>query len=108
MSVKLLAEHNLEFLSLTGGCTGSPESTLVKMPHCWKSHVAAHLYVLNSCIGNQTVKAQVFTKTVSAHLHLSKTFPENNNKNYLFVSECELIVLNLYFLLGVFLYSTIV
>ena len=43
MSVKLLTEHNLEFLSLKGGCTGSPESTLVKMPHCWKSHVAAQI-----------------------------------------------------------------
>ena len=43
MSVKLLTEHNLEFLSLKGGCTGSSESTLVKMPHCWKSHVAAHI-----------------------------------------------------------------
>ena len=43
MSGKLLTEHHLEFLSLTGGCTGSSESTLVKMPHCWKSHAAAHL-----------------------------------------------------------------
>ena len=34
MSVKLLTEHRLEFLSLTGGYTGSSESTLVKMPHC--------------------------------------------------------------------------
>ena len=38
MSVNLLTEHHLEFLSLNGGCTGSPESTHVKMPHCWKSH----------------------------------------------------------------------
>ena len=38
MSVKLLTEHNLEFLSLKGGFAGSSESTLVKMPHCWKSH----------------------------------------------------------------------
>ena len=43
MSVKLLIEQHLEIVSLTGGCTGSPESTLVKMPHCWKSHVAAHM-----------------------------------------------------------------
>ena len=43
MSVKLLTEHNFEFLSLTGGCTGSSESTLVKMPHCWKSHATADL-----------------------------------------------------------------
>ena len=41
MSVKLLTEHHLEFLSLKGGCTGSCESTLVKMSHCWKSHVTA-------------------------------------------------------------------
>ena len=43
MIVKLLTEHDLEFLSLKGGCIGSSESTLVKMPHCWKSHVTAHL-----------------------------------------------------------------
>ena len=43
MSVKLLTEHHLEFVSLTGGCTGSSESTLVKVPHCWNSHVAAQL-----------------------------------------------------------------
>ena len=43
-SVKLLAEHHLEFLSLKGGCTGSSESSLVKMPHCWKSHGTAQLY----------------------------------------------------------------
>ena len=42
MSVKLLTEYHLEFLSLTGGFTGSSESTHVKMPHCWKSHVTAH------------------------------------------------------------------
>ena len=46
MSVKLLAEHHLEFLSLKGGCTGSSESTLVKMPHCWKLHVTAQLFYL--------------------------------------------------------------
>ena len=46
MSVKLLSENHLELLSLTGGCTGSSESTLVKMPHCWKSHVMAQLYLL--------------------------------------------------------------
>ena len=42
MNIKLLIEHHLEFLSLKGGCTGLPESTLVKMPHCWNSHVIAH------------------------------------------------------------------
>ena len=43
MSVKLLTEHHLEFLSLKEGCTGSSDSKHVKMPHCWKSHVAAHI-----------------------------------------------------------------
>ena len=39
MSVKLhvLTEHHFEFPKLKGGCTGSSESTLVKMPHCLKS-----------------------------------------------------------------------
>ena len=41
MSVKLLTQHNLESPNLKEGCTGSSESTLVKMPHCWKSHVMA-------------------------------------------------------------------
>ena len=48
MTIKLLTEHHLEFLALKGGCTGSSESTLVKMPHCWKSHVAAHLFSTHS------------------------------------------------------------
>ena len=43
MSVKLLTEHHLEFLSSKGGCTGSFKSTLVKMTHCWKSHVMAQI-----------------------------------------------------------------
>ena len=42
MTVKLLIEQILEFLSLKGGHTGWSESTLVKRPHCWKSHVVAH------------------------------------------------------------------
>ena len=43
MTIKLLTEHHLEFLSVTEGYTGSSESTLCKMPHCWKPHDAAHL-----------------------------------------------------------------
>ena len=43
MTVKLLTEHHLELLSLKEGYTGLSESTLVKMPHCWKSHVTAHI-----------------------------------------------------------------
>ena len=47
MIVKLLTEHHLEFLSIKGGCTGSLESTLVKMPHCWKRRVTAHFYTVS-------------------------------------------------------------
>ena len=46
MIVKLLTEHHLEFLSLTGGCGGSSESTLVKMSNCWKSQSTAHIIIL--------------------------------------------------------------
>ena len=44
MIVKLLTEHYLEFLSLTGGYTGSSESTHVKMPYCWKSYALAQMF----------------------------------------------------------------
>ena len=43
MNVKLLTEHHLEFLSLKVGCTDLSESIHVKMSHCWKSHVVAHI-----------------------------------------------------------------
>ena len=56
MSVKLLTEHHLEFLSLTGGCTGSSESTFVKMPYCWKSHVTAQMLRVKSHVDLLLVK----------------------------------------------------
>ena len=43
MIVKLLTEHHLKFLNLTGGSRGLSESTHVKMPPCWKSHVTSHI-----------------------------------------------------------------
>ena len=48
MSVKLLMEHHLELLSLKGGFIGLSESTLVKMPHCWKSHVTAQILFIQA------------------------------------------------------------
>ena len=33
MSVKLLTEHHMEFVNLNGSCTGSPEFTLINLPH---------------------------------------------------------------------------
>ena len=46
MNSRLLTEHQLQFLSLKGGCTCSSESILVKVSHCWKAHVVAHMYIL--------------------------------------------------------------
>ena len=59
MSVKLLTEHHLAFLSLKGGCRGSSESTLVIMSNYWKSHAAAHII----------------------HIHLSKIYGLHYNHN---------------------------
>ena len=39
MNIKLQTEQNLEFLSLKGGCTGSSESTHVKIPHSYLSRM---------------------------------------------------------------------
>ena len=43
MSVKLLTEQCLKIVSLKGGSTCSSEATLVKVSHCWKSRVTAHI-----------------------------------------------------------------
>ena len=43
MNTEPLTEQHLEILSLKGDCTGSSASIHVKIPHCWKSHVAAHI-----------------------------------------------------------------
>ena len=53
MIVKLLTEHHLEFLSLKEGCRGSSEFTHVKIPHCWKSHAMAHIFIINVNISNK-------------------------------------------------------
>ena len=57
MTVKLLTEQYLEFLSLTGGSTVSSESTLVEMPHCWKSHHMAYMLIIHiKCKMSQQMK----------------------------------------------------
>ena len=73
MSVKLLTEHHLEFLSLKGGCKGLSESTLVKMPHCWKSHVATHLTLLSCWIFYVLPSFQYLSVTCRYLLAESKT-----------------------------------
>ena len=67
MTLKLLTEHHLEFLSLKGGCTGSSDPTLVKMPQCWKSHVAVHIFIetngAKEC-GHSQILHYLFTEIV--------------------------------------------
>ena len=68
MTVKLLTEHHIkEFLSLKGGCTGLSESTLVKMPRCWKSHITAH--EPRHEISNNVVCATSKASDQPAHTH---------------------------------------
>ena len=78
MSVKLLTEHHLEFLSLKGDCTGSSESTLVKLPHCSKSHVRAHLIFTVHAFRTPYMCALyefVDMQAVSLHMGLNVTKP---------------------------------
>ena len=56
MTLRLLTEHHLEFLSLKGGRTGSSESILFKMLHCWKSHVVAQMKEQTTAAGGKRVK----------------------------------------------------
>ena len=73
----------MEFLSLKGGCTGSSESTLVKMPHGWKSHVRTHYNYFMKKYCNQSNKKTVcvtFSKILyplSEIIHASIFFREN-------------------------------
>ena len=93
MNFKLLTEHHMEVLSLKGGCTGTSESTLVKMPHCWKSHVAAHIILkiltLWPCdIYNGTTpralffKINFFKKLFREHCHSAKWFGSRSGPNF--------------------------
>ena len=73
MIVKLLTEHYLEFLSLKGGCTGSYESTLVKIPHCRKSHVAAHIVSIFSDL-LRNIRTQVLIKLIKPYTRIHIPF----------------------------------
>ena len=86
MSAKLLTEHHLRFLSLKGGCTGWSESTLVKMPNCWKSHAAAQL-------STDIVYTKIYDKLDDCQFPICDCDVTNN----LFI--IEFIILNSYDLL---------
>ena len=54
MTVKLLTEHNWEFVSLKGGCTASSEYTLVKMPNLFE--ITCHRLIMSEVrCGNNLV-----------------------------------------------------
>ena len=78
MSVKLLTQNDLEFLRLKGGCTGSSESTLVKMPHCWKSHVTAqyiHPHYIQPQFHQSTLPSIHHIQSINLSFHLHTHHP---------------------------------
>ena len=96
MTVRLLTEHHLEFLSLKWSCTGSSESTLVKMPHCWKSHAMAQIYfavsdypfsfwITGKQVLWQTVKTDEMPHNVTFHQGL-----HCKNRKQIFMTEMHL------------------
>ena len=44
-------------MALKGGCTGSSESTLVKIPHFWKSRVTAQIGLIKTTLVVMTISA---------------------------------------------------
>ena len=73
MTAKVLTKHHLEFLSLKGGCSGSAEPKLVKMPHCRKPHVAVQLCctaTVESCSLFILMDYPIHTDTISMELSI--------------------------------------
>ena len=93
MSVKLLTEHHFEFLGLKGGCRGSSESTLVKMIHCWKSHVTAQILcdVNFQIFYSQTQFRHSRTSDIyrNTHIVMAYSYADRNGR----VAECSFKVL---------------
>ena len=80
MTVKLLTEHQMEFLSLKGGCTGWSESTLVKVSHCWKSHVQAQIfYEYYVLITLHKYQGKQFEQS---HINKLKNMHQNTHKHF--------------------------
>ena len=82
MRIKLLTEPNLEYLSLKGGCTGSSESTLVKMPHCWKSHVTAQILSFYEMVFSDVAEKHTSFVTVSGKAPIEPPQEISNNLTF--------------------------
>ena len=61
MTVTLLTERHLQFLALKGGCIGLSESTLAKIPHCWKSGHGSYVLIGNTENNNFGVTYHLMT-----------------------------------------------
>ena len=93
MTVKLLIEHHLTFLSLKVGCTGSSESTLVKIPHRWKPSVTAQfvrahtrqLALFKRACCNNTMRA-AYTLAKQARLRLRRLARSMRNNGQYFMT----------------------
>ena len=77
MTVHLLTKLHFELLSLKVGCTGSSESTLAKMPHCWKSHVTAHYIV--TCTNRETAEMSNVSQQLRPFSKLGLPLKERNS-----------------------------
>ena len=58
--------NNLKYLSLKRRCIGFSEFTLVKIPHCWKSHVSAQVHLTNESVSSNNGECFCFCKRCSA------------------------------------------
>ena len=98
LSVKLLTEHHLEFLSLKICYIGSSECTLVKIPHCWKSHVTPQLlnfmYARSEGLSEPSLLADGVSTEILCALVYSKTCvkqPLSNRQNFFFKKNYRLM-----------------
>ena len=90
MTVRLLSEHHLEFLSLKGGCPGPSGSVLVRVPHCWKSHATAHMYVHYTLKYDILVACLLWKQVLS--LLTSKLVCLIKPKKYFSFIQCQLCI----------------
>ena len=91
MSVKLLTDQHLEFLSLKGGCKGSSESTIAKMAHCWKSHVSL-LSILSKADPGFLERGFIYIKVWGFALLILSHFSQIFNENEIILSHRDQII----------------
>ena len=83
--------NSIWFHFLKGGCTGSHVPIRVKMPHCWKSHVAAHILKAEEMTGDslstvlrirqENVVVTKEIKLIKKEIRYCKRRKFNKNKN---------------------------